>query len=398
MDINPIIVVAAYRRPKSLARLLNSLAVASYPPEGVNVVVSLDGGFSEAVLAEAERFKASFSGGQVDVIVRCKNIGLRQHILWCGDQVERTGSVILLEEDIYVDPQFYRYAVSALMHYKGDQHVSGVALYSPEYNEYAGLPFKPLCGSSCTYHMQIPCSWGQAWDRDQWGSFRSWLAGQNAATVDGLAALPDAVKKWPESSWKKYFSAYLLVKNRYFVYPYRSYSTNAGDPGGVHVKNGTTVYQVALAHPQRGPDEYAFQDIASDDAIVYDAHMEPASSFLYDLIGCSADDVEIDFYGVKPVSLILKKRYCLTTRNVASSLRSFGLSFRPFEHSLLRGEDSESAAKVYFADSNALLRNVSNVNRVGLLTYLGGVNLLSTKLVVPLAYAVFCKLINRMKS
>ena len=85
--MRPAIVVPAFSRVAALERLLASLARAHYPDEGVNLVISLDGGAAPSVAACARAFE--FPHGAVEVVEREQRLGLRQHILWCGDQTER---------------------------------------------------------------------------------------------------------------------------------------------------------------------------------------------------------------------------------------------------------------------------------------------------------------------
>ncbi|MBE0509076.1 MAG: hypothetical protein IBX50_20560, partial [Marinospirillum sp.] len=95
--MEPLIVVAGFKREFSIRRLLKSLLDASYPHDNVKICLSLDGGYSEGVLSACEQFKHEFSKGFVEIVCREKNLGLRNHIIWCGDQSVKHGSVIVLE-------------------------------------------------------------------------------------------------------------------------------------------------------------------------------------------------------------------------------------------------------------------------------------------------------------
>ena len=108
------------------------------------------------------RFRFKF--GTCEVITREKNLGIREHLLWCGDQTEKYGSVILLEDDLIVDPQFYFYALAAMEMYGQSSKIAGIALYAPAFNEYARLPFMPMLSGYSCYFMKVVCSWGQLWD------------------------------------------------------------------------------------------------------------------------------------------------------------------------------------------------------------------------------------------
>jgi len=129
----PAIVVPAFARAAALDRLLASLARAHYPDGGVHLVISLDGGATPDVVACARAFE--FPAGTAEVVEREHRLGLREHILWCGDQTERFGSVIVLEDDLLVDPWFYVYAQHALAEYDGEEAIAGIALFAPKYVE-----------------------------------------------------------------------------------------------------------------------------------------------------------------------------------------------------------------------------------------------------------------------
>ena len=268
----PAILIPAFSRPASLHRLLVSLNNAKFPTDDIHVVISLDGGSDYSVREIAKQFR--FHHGSVEVVERQNNIGLREHILWCGDQTGCFGSVIVLEDDLLVDPWFYRFACTAIEAYGDNDSIGGFALYAPEFNELADLPFTPLSSGFTTYRMQVPCSWGQAWTAEQWQHFRAWHDSAKPDVVDSSEHLPNVVKSWPESSWKKYYAAYLVDSMRYFIYPMRSYTTNCADPGGAHMKQGSNRYQVSLGIPDRNQESIDLHDYPSS-LVSYDAFMEP---------------------------------------------------------------------------------------------------------------------------
>ncbi len=325
---NPTIIVAAYSRYKSLIRLLDSINNAAYPDEGVNLIISLDGGATSEVVDIAESFV--FMHGHKSVVRRTENMGLRKHIMWCGDQTAVYGSVIVLEDDLFVDRFFYKYATEALIFYKDDPKIAGIALYSPARNEYIDLPFQPLNDGSTGYFMQIACSWGQAWTTHHWIAFKKWLSKITLEEIEAIDNLPNAVKNWPESSWKKYFSAYLALNKLYFIYPYLTFTTNCSDPGGVHIQEGTNLHQVSLRLQSRESDAYFFKKI-KESHIKYDAFFESNCDVIYNNLGINEIDIEIDIYASKSIKLLQKKKFSLTTRNVKKSLGSFPLSFKPIE-------------------------------------------------------------------
>ena len=51
-------------------------------------------------------------------------------MLQCGDISYEYGSVIVLEDDLFVSPFFYKYAVEAQEFYRDDNRIGGISLYN----------------------------------------------------------------------------------------------------------------------------------------------------------------------------------------------------------------------------------------------------------------------------
>ena len=108
MIIKPVIIVVAYNRPNSLQRLLNSLAQADYTGyDSITLIISIDYSNSPEVISAAKNFTWEF--GHKEIIKHSENLGLKKHIIFCGDLTEQYQSVIILEDDLVVAPAFYNY-------------------------------------------------------------------------------------------------------------------------------------------------------------------------------------------------------------------------------------------------------------------------------------------------
>ena len=107
------------------------------------------------------------------------------------------------------------------------------------------MGFRPLDEDADVFFLQIPSSWGQGWTKNQWHGFRKWFEQRQNDSISEADKVPPNVVDWPESSWKKYFFAYMIESNKYFVYPRISLSTNFHDPGTHHKKMQTRL-QVPL--------------------------------------------------------------------------------------------------------------------------------------------------------
>ena len=330
---SPTLVVIAYNRPHSLRRLLHSLLQAHYPAGNVRLVISLDQADTREPLQLAEAFDWPF--GDKRVIAHPQRLGLRQHVLSCGDLSEEYGDLLVLEDDLFVSPFFYQYASRALGYYAEDPAIAGISLYSLQFNQTANLPFTPLDnGDADVYFLQLAASWGQAWSRRHWLGFRRWLEehGSDIADIDGI---PADIRGWPESSWLKLYNAYVISQGLYFVYPYRSLSTNFGDPGQ-HFHIASSRFQVAL---QQQPIDYRFA--RPDDSLArYDAFCELAPASLQrrnpKLAGLQ---FSVNLYGCKDCRQGLQ-----LTRSRAKGLYNFSLSMKPMELSVLHDVEGEGIA------------------------------------------------------
>ncbi len=323
----PTIIVVGFSRPQALKRLLHSLNKAHYPlPVLLNV--SLDGGTSKTVIEVAESFE--FKHGEYRIIKHEQNMGLREHILWCGDQTATYGAVIVLEDDLIVDPYFFFFAVNALQAYANNPSIAGIALYSPRYNEYTALPFEPLYNGQSAFLMTVPCSSGQLWTHTQWQAFRKWYGKGEQSKVDMCVGLPMRVKQWPKSSWKKYYAAYLVDESLFFIYPYISYTSNCSDDGGTHIAFKTDIHQTALGQPDRKMEEFVLRPI-TEESLFYDAYMEICSSWVEKRLNLPANSLVVDLYASKDASLIVSKPFALTSRPTKESIMKYPLDFRPME-------------------------------------------------------------------
>jgi hypothetical protein len=355
--MGPAIVVAAYERPHSLRRILGSLA-ASRIPSGTTLIISIDRSFNagDAVCAVAKDFP--WHHGHKEVVVHPERLGLREHILRCGDYSLTYGAAIVLEDDLYVSPEFYLYTLAALAAYRDDPRIGGISLYNHRCNETARLAFRAMEDGSDCYFIQLASSWGQCWTREQWRLFRDWYGKHLEENLD-TADLPCDVAEWPKTSWKKYFIKYLAGADRYFVFPRVSLTTNFADPG--------THYKVPMAHLQvpllMAPMRYRFTPLEASLA-VYDSHCEILPGRLKQLAPALAScPFEVDLYGYKNKDR-MKTPYVLTVRQTRSAVMRFGLAMKPHELNVMQGIAGSEISLARVEDRTAAF-SVPRHERVG---------------------------------
>jgi hypothetical protein len=327
MKYYPAIVVVAYNRPHSLKRLLSSLANIR-KAEGARLIISIDnnGAENQSVVDIARNYEWPF--GEKEVIHQPVKLGLRKHILQCGDLSKKFGSVIVLEDDLFVSPYFYDYAVQALAYYEADEKAGGISLYNHVDEDMTELPFMPIQDDSDVYFIQFPSSWGQAWSESQWTKFRTWYDKQ--PDISKIRISPQ-VLSWRESSWKKYFNAYLVDSDKYFVFPRVSLTTNFNDKGTHKVldvnHNGQSPLRI-------NDTAYRFK-YCSDSYCRYDAHFELKEETIHHFRPELAEySFELDLYGIKMLDQV-KVPYLITIRPTRNFISGYQRTLKPHEMNVI---------------------------------------------------------------
>lgn len=327
MITNPIIVVVAYRRLNSLENLLDSLSKAQYYDDEVNLVISIDYSGQQDVYNLADSF--DWKNGKKIIIRHDHNLGLREHVLYCGDLSLQYESVIILEDDLLVSPSFYLYSKAALEFYSNNFNIAGISLYHHEHNESTELPFEVINDGYDTYFMKVPSSSGQLWTATHWKGFRSWYdKGQQVLDVDFL---PDNVIAWPETSWKKYFYKYLLETNTFFVCPKKSFTTNSGAIGKHHDKV-TGLHHSSLTI-QKG--NFIFPRL-EDTINVYDQFFEIFPDSINGIENIDLKDIELDVFATKPLNKV-KSKYVISSRVCKAPIRTYKVTYYPINLNVLQG-------------------------------------------------------------
>lgn len=319
MSKNPAIVVCAYNRSKPLMRLLKSLANATYSDLEITLIISIDNSDNKDVLGIANAFV--WAHGEKEIIIHDRHLGLKEHVLRCGDLTSRFDSLIMLEDDLLVSPFFYEYAKQVVHYYEKEEPVAGISLYNYQVAESCFYPFQAIDDGSDVYFMQVASSWGQVWTTKQWQDFRKWFA-LNPEIPDN-SSIPSYLKFWGKHSWKKHFIHYLIATNKYFVFPRLSLSTNFEEEGTNSSSNN--VFHVSL---QTTHSQYKFKQLANSKSI-YDAWFEILPASLNQHISAlSSYDYEVDLYQTK---VEYSKKYVLTSKKAQQPILSYSSELFPLE-------------------------------------------------------------------
>ncbi|HKY55957.1 MAG TPA: hypothetical protein VJM08_16700 [Anaerolineales bacterium] len=327
----PAIVIPAYNRPHTLARLLASLEAAHYPPDlTIPLVISIDpenGVPNQHVREVAESFQ--WRCGSKEIVLHPEHLSMLNNFLFCGNLTETYGSVIYLEDDLLLSPVFYHFVKQTQEYFSGDERIAGVSLYAYQFNGYHHYPFTPLIDGSDIYFMQIMSILGQSWTKTQWNRFRHWF--ESRSTMDDASKpLHDIWQSFAEDEYFPIQMKYLVSTGQFYVYPRVSLTTGFGDQG-VHFASSTDYFQVPI---QRNKTKYRFHSLDQADA-VYDSFMELSPERLRRLVPSLQDlNFDVDLNATK-ASHHLTTEFVLTTRDCTNPIRSLALVMRPLEANVI---------------------------------------------------------------
>ncbi|MEI5993360.1 glycosyltransferase [Candidatus Enterococcus mansonii] len=314
------IVVIAYNRGESLERLLFSLSQAYYDREA-NLVISIDKSNDSNVIDIAKKFNWGF--GNKEIIVHKKNLGLREHVLFCGQLTSKYGNICVFEDDLFVSKNYFEYAIQVIEKYGDNELIAGFSLYSHKKNIENNLPFIPLKNNSDVYLLQYAMSWGQIWTERQWKNFFEWYSKNKDISFENKV-IPKHLSKWPDSSWLKYHIYFCIMEKKYFVYPYTSLSTNFGDLG-THAKFKDSSFQVELEFSDT-PKVFKLNEIGILQR--YDAFFESVNLKSY-FKQTEYSDIEVDLYGEKREH---RSSYLLSSKKLDYKIiKCYGLELKPHE-------------------------------------------------------------------
>ena len=318
------IIVVGYNRPDSMKRILQSLAEATYNYTDIVLRISIDHGGNEEVIKVAENFEWTY--GKKKVVYHPERLGLRNHIISCGDLTEEYGAVMILEDDLYVSPDFYNYAMQALEKYGNHPQIAGISLNTRKELLESPYPFYPLHTGYDVYFQQFASSWGQVWNLRMWKDFKSWY--EQNQTLPQSVNVPLTILHYPDTSWAKYYQTYVVERNKYYVFSYDSLTTNFGD-AGEHFNHDSSAFQSVLFY---GTKEYRMPEF--EDGVKYDIYGEPIG--LGETLGISDEDLTCDFWGRKQEGAY--KKYLLTCcKRPYLSVRKFSMCMKPLELNIMKG-------------------------------------------------------------
>lgn len=345
--MNIAIVSLTYNRTSSLKRQLSSLEKAYYS-ENVDLIISIDNSGSTEVEDFAESYKWQHGGKRI--IKHEKRLGTRRHVMSLSKLFDTYEALVVLEDDITVAPSFMLYADACVKKYSSDSRIAGISLYNFNINYQEDLPFFPVKSQWDVYFMNCAQSWGEVWMKEQWIEFKNWY--DNNSGSFNIDSLPRCLNEWPDKSWLKYHTRYCIEKDKYFVYPYYSLSTNNAEPG-VNQRIADSLYQSEML---LGKQEVFRLPTLDDCEIKYDGFFNP--KFLSKSLNIDKDNLTIDLYGNVPK--VNYRRFVLSTKQLPYTIKkSFSIELHPMEVNVIMNREGEELW-LYDTSKNDEVKRKSN--------------------------------------
>lgn len=343
------VIVIGYNRVDGVERLSRMLNEAIYD-EDVDIIFSIDNSGVDTVVDYAKDFV--WKHGMKKIRTFTERQGLKRHILQCGDFLHDYEAIAVLEDDVIVSKYYFMYMKAAYEQYNNDNRIAGISMYAYGRNVLAGKTFTPSYTGFDAYFMQFAQSWGQVWLKRQWYAFTQWLQ-ENDNKKMASDDFPKYVSSWSETSWLKYHIKYCFAENKYFVYPYISFTSCFSD-AGEHTYKQSNLLQVPLAEGWNAA--FHFPRLDDNSAARYDVFFEREGMGKYLQVD---EEVCTDIYGMKEK---FNSRYVITTKVLNyKCIRSFGLTVRPHENNVVYDMPGQM---IYFYDtsihetnSNAMISN-----------------------------------------
>lgn len=327
------IVIIAYNRAHSLQRLLKYVSQATYYRGDIPLIISIDYHKENGdVIKVAESFEWKY--GKKIIRTHSHNIGLREHVFECGRLTRDYGTVIILEDDAIVAPDFYNYVMECQKFYEFDERIAGVSLYAHRMNGYAMRWFLPVLTGYDVYFGQFGMTRGQSWTYKQWSSFEQWLSNNEEFYKSEDDLMPLKIFRY-KNAWSKYYIRYIIETDKYYVIPYEPLASVFCDDGvhTNHDKFRSTIIQVSLNWGQK---YYSFPKF--DAGAHYNIYFENVDvrRMLCNKLGTS--ELCMDLNDISPKDRIMKNdRYLVTTKKMNKKIiESYSLELRPIEMNIVK--------------------------------------------------------------
>ena len=168
-----------------------------------------------------------------------------------------------------------------------------------------------------------------------WNAFRAWPY-SDTETIPTGHYMPSRVFLWGASSWKKNYMAHLAQEDKYFVYPYFSYTTNCSEVG-THRQFASSNFQVPIVERKRDWKFAPFSEAVKYDVFFERQNVNPEDKLFLD------KTVALDLYGLR--NDFSGYDFAVSSQDLPYEIvRTLGLSYRPHEVNFIRMTEGEEVS------------------------------------------------------
>lgn len=250
MGPRPTVVIFAYRRPDHLRQLFQDLRQSSVCLEDLACRIYVDGPKttqdSEAVARTIEVARAESPFTQSTVIPRQRNFGLARSLTGgISETLNETTSVVVLEDDLRLSPEFLPFMLEGLHRFESEPSVMSIQ----------GHMYPVPCRLPETLFLKGADCWGWATWRDSWSLYRPdagvllrEVVGRGLANEfdydsrAGFTSLLRGTARGLVDSWAIRWHASVFLRGGVSLYPGQSLVKNEGSGAGS--THGAPVTQV----------------------------------------------------------------------------------------------------------------------------------------------------------
>lgn len=262
--MTPVIIIL-YNRPKHSLELLNSISKANNSnkhkfyifcdgPKNINDQKKII-----EIKKILKRFKKKLN---LKINFRKKNLGLQNNIVKSISSVlKKDNKVIILEDDLILNPNFFLFMEAALNKYKNSNKVLQISGYS-----------YPILNNNSHYFLPLTSCWGWGITKKNWNEFLNFYKNYHFLESEYLlikksknlknsfnfndsynyfAMLENFFKK-KINSWGIIFYLYLFIENKISLFPNNSLIKNNGFDGTGNHKSKTDVFNIKFMLDQKG--------------------------------------------------------------------------------------------------------------------------------------------------
>ena len=212
--------VLTMNRAKSLQRLLDSLEKAEYAGDRVELYIHIDNSDdNRACIKVAKSF--DFSHGDVTIEVPEQNNGLRN--AWFGAwSPQKNQHAIILEDDIEVSPQWYKWLKQAWQTYGERNDLAGISLQRQTLVSQKPQKQMEIVNNHKPFLYRLVGSIGFSPHWKQWRAFLNWIDSVDTTTVD--VKTPGLITSdWLDNldrrhMWTQYFIWFCKQHDLYTLY------------------------------------------------------------------------------------------------------------------------------------------------------------------------------------